>query len=699
MTLHVHTSTAALVLLALPSQTESRRPFVPTLPHPNRQVLAALEVRGGGLFGSSKSDEEEWEYYQEDEETDQEIVAEAGDNTAINDEYEYYDNESYGRVQDLNGAFVDSSDADVQWEEADNEEMESEQADDDDSDDEEFLMSTPIPNKKENMPSRDWFGLDKRSKSTAASVEELANQDEATTESEKDSNLEGANEPSDYLLVQDQDVETTPSKSWFGISKSSTATVPEAESLDLDEAPNVKSKTNSKSKQPKQWTQPKPKAIKPKKRRRKTNKQILSRSSSGASFIYPINKLTSMVQNLPSASLSGRSGGRNIIATTINSFSRMTAAIIQPILLVITTVVSSTTSFIVKWASIILALMRQAVDALWYGPVDGVTTTGISRAGGFSGLFLSSPLIGIASCTLVVSFVILVRQQMTNQDSGRKGHVLGDVFTRFRSKAETTQNEEEDEFYDTDDSEPSPEEELQFLNSFDAANPTSRERISKKISKRMWPFNASQKPTPRQEKRQHQRSIKSIQKWWKQRPSNTIQIIEPSHVQQPPLSQQIARLKNQLAQSEQERAVLQSDVARLQHRLQQAHHDAKAIVSKNQWLEKQQSKADKILAKAVEIERRQANNEMEMVRESMKGVLEREKMLMRGRLAENLRSIRFRRDEPEQNNTYIESRRSVIEEERSDKEEGMDSNGYKDDESIWGGRQSSIHRNPNINYG
>jgi hypothetical protein len=111
------------------------------------------------------------------------------------------------------------------------------------------------------------------------------------------------------------------------------------------------------------------------------------------------------------------------------------------------------------------------------------------------------------------------------------------------------------------------------------------------------------------------------------------------------------------------------------------------------------SKADKILAKAVEIERRQANNEMEMVRESMKGVLEREKMLMRGRLAENLRSIRFRRDEPEQNNTYIESRRSVIEEERSDKEEGMDSNGYKDDESIWGGRQSSIHRNPNINYG
>jgi hypothetical protein len=104
-------------------------------------------------------------------------------------------------------------------------------------------------------------------------------------------------------------------------------------------------------------------------------------------------------------------------------------------------------------------------------------------------------------------------------------------------------------------------------------------------------------------------------------------------------------------------------------------------------------KADKILAKAVEIERRKANSEMDKVRESMKGVLEREKMLMRGRLAENLSSNRFRRDEPEQNNTYIESRKSAMEEERFDAEEGMDSDGYEDDESIWGGRQSSIHRN------
>jgi regulator of replication initiation timing len=61
-----------------------------------------------------------------------------------------------------------------------------------------------------------------------------------------------------------------------------------------------------------------------------------------------------------------------------------------------------------------------------------------------------------------------------------------------------------------------------------------------------------------------------------------------------PSSQRISQLQNQLAQSEQERAVLQLDVQRLQQRLQKAHHDARAIVAKNEWLEKQQSKGEKI---------------------------------------------------------------------------------------------------------
>lgn len=581
MTNHGHTSKAALVLLTLPLQTESRRPFITTLPRHNLELLAAgLEARGGGLFGNNKSDGEEWEYYQEDE-ADQELITGAEDDAFI-DEYEYYEDDSSAEFQDLNGDLVDSTGTDVQWEEAENDEMNPEQADD-----EEFLMSTPIPIKEKNI-SRGWFSLKKGSKSTNDSsfMEEFANENDYDVTT--DSDLDGVDdEQSGCTLAEDQEVETTPFINWFGRSNSSPVTKSKAESLELDEAPIVKTKTNSKPKQPKEWTQSKPKTTKPKKVRRKTTKAILPRSSSGASFIYPINKLTSMVRSFPSASVSGRSGGRNIIAATIDSVSRMAAAIIQPMLLVITTALN----VIAKWASIILALLRQAVDALWYGPVDGVTTTGISRAGGLGCVFIiSSPLVVIASSALVVGLVILVRQQTANANGGRAGNAFSNVFKRFRQGAETTHNEEDDGFYDTDDSEPSPEEELQFLNSFDAANPTSRERISKKISKRnMWPFNASQKPTPRQETRQHQRSIKSIQKWWRQRPSNTIQIIEPSHVQQPPPSQQIARLRNQLAQSEQDRAVLQSDVARLQHRLQKAHHDAKAIMSKNQWLEKQQS--------------------------------------------------------------------------------------------------------------
>ena len=48
------------------------------------------------------------------------------------------------------------------------------------------------------------------------------------------------------------------------------------------------------------------------------------------------------------------------------------------------------------------------------------------------------------------------------------------------------------------------------------------------------------------------------------------------------------------------------------------------------------SKADEIQTKEVEIERQNANSKLEKVRESMKGMLERETMLMRGRLADTL---------------------------------------------------------------
>mmetsp|Transcript_31634 Transcript_31634/g.60405 ORF Transcript_31634/g.60405 Transcript_31634/m.60405 type:complete len:155 (+) Transcript_31634:191-655(+) len=93
------------------------------------------------------------------------------------------------------------------------------------------------------------------------------------------------------------------------------------------------------------------------------------------------------------------------------------------------------------------------------------------------------------------------------------------------------------------------------------------------------------------------------------------------------------RLQKQLHASEQERTILQQDVQRLQHKLQKGERDARSIVMQNKWLEKQTSQADRILTEAVEVERRKANDEMGRVRESMKGVLERERMLMRGRMA------------------------------------------------------------------
>ena len=100
--------------------------------------------------------------------------------------------------------------------------------------------------------------------------------------------------------------------------------------------------------------------------------------------------------------------------------------------------------------------------------------------------------------------------------------------------------------------------------------------------------------------------------------------------------------------SEQERAILQQDVQRLQQKLNKANHDARTIKNENKWLEKQTSHADRILTNAVEVERRKANEELRRVRESTKGVLERERMLMRGRVAgserRELRDVRGRND-------------------------------------------------------
>lgn len=604
MTHRARKALAALLLLVFP-EAQSLHSFLPPVSPNNVALSVALKARGGGLFDkkSNEQSDSEWEYYQEHGSSDASNELQDSDS----EDYEYYEKKSYDNVQDLNGEFVSDSDDNVEWKEMDSEEEEDLDSDDED----EYLLSTPIPAKQKGVRSRGWFaGPNAPSISEEGAVdseEEAAviydDADESIDESNADEDeeaIDDSEENGEALIDESESLleranekdKAAQSRSWFGRKRTSAERTQQTEpdeTLQVEDLPPAKAK----AKQPNKWIMPKRHIKKRKKILRKTNKSIMPRSSSGATFIYPINTLSSMIRSLPSASNYAGAGGRNFVAAVITSVSKMTTAIIKPILIILSTIFHSTISFVGKWASIIFALLRQAIDALWYGPVDGVTTTGISRAGGFSGLISSSPFIVITSSVLVVGIFMVFRQQMTLEAEEKGNNMFARLVSMFRQREteDNSLNEEEDEFYDSDGSEPSPEEELQFLNSFDAANPTSRERISKKISKRrgIWPFKTSQKPTPRQEKRQQQRSVKSIQKWWKQRPSNTVQIIEPSRVQQPPLSHQVARLKNQLSQSEQERAVLQSDVARLQHRLQKAHHDAKAIMSKNQWLEKQQS--------------------------------------------------------------------------------------------------------------
>ena len=296
-----------------------------------------------------------------------------------------------------------------------------------------------------------------------------------------------------------------------------------------------------------------------------------------------------MVRDVSTSPFYARAGGRNVIVSCITSISNMAVVVVQPIFMFVASIFNWTAGFSTKLISFVMTSIRQAVDALWYGYVDGVTTSGIKRTGGLSELVNSFPFIVIASSFLTIG---IIKWLMNSKEITPNWFANALRQLSLKDDSGISDNEDrDDEYYDSDDSEPSPQEELRFLNSFDAANPTSRERISKKITKKQghWPFRSTSKQSPRQEKKQHQRSVKSIQKWWRSRPSSAVQIIEPSRAQQQPLSQQVAKLKSQLAQSEQERAVLQSDVARLQHRLQKAHHDAKTIVSKNQWLEKQQS--------------------------------------------------------------------------------------------------------------
>lgn len=359
----------------------------------------------------------------------------------------------------------------------------------------------------------------------------------------------------------------------------------------------------------------------------------------------------------------------SILSNYIATLSTFVMSLLQPIGSSLISMAYFTYSTLSNSITLSIQLLRDVIDMIWYGPaIDGITTTGVmSRYGGLQSLLFGSSLsmvvtavvgVGLISW-LVNAAVITSANDEVNRSSGsgrmfRPWTWLGKEGRRSNIMEEEDDDEEEDEVDANPHfslEPPTVDEELQFLSTtFKAANPTSRQRVSEAVTTspsqgflrrltnhcRRGGEQQSGKKSPR---RQRKMTVKLIQKWWKRDDSNMIHnggqpinIIKPNNSsyssknKNPSMNQ----LQNQLHKSEQERNQLQNDVQKLQLRLQKAHSDTRNIASQNKWLEKQTSRADQILSRAVEVERKKANEEVERVRGEMKGVLERERTMMRG---------------------------------------------------------------------
>jgi len=652
----------------------------------------AFKVRGGGIWGNHKKssrdplssepsegddDEEEegyeyeYEYYEVDD--DESIAAAPEENEVVEEdvgdgfEYEYYEEEEdstslyykFGKVQDIDGEFMDASEEEEEealaafdgeddegvataglegkaddtgkgsgWSlwglgrqginggaAAHGEEDFNDEALDggdgdiaDEDDDEDSLLSTPLPAMKNRM------------RSFMPKVQ-LANR----TVPKPDLDIEDTDEE-EYAEEEEEEYEEEPYYDDESYEDDNLLETPLAKSQPTANA--RKAPRASRADGTSRWWQHQPKKSTKKRRRRSKMSQWRPMASAKASFVSPL-----FYSGGAPRSFSLRSyDGRPFYSAWFSSFVNAISAIVQPIGNVIQTMTFSVVSALSRCISMTFGLVRNWFDFLWYGPVDGVTTTGIpNRGGGVSALLFSSPVaIAVSSVVVLGLAAVLVRKLWY------ESVLLGDHDTRRKFE-----NFDDEEFTDDDTmGPPSVEEELEFLNrQFDPANPSSKERIAEAIVKQNrfgWPSLRRNGDRPKSQREQRKFTIKSIQTWWKERPlSRSMAIIEPQHLrnQQQPLGQEIKRLQKQLTVSEQERALLQQDVQRLQHKLSKAQHDARSIIQQNKWLEQQTSRADQILTKAVEVERRKANEEMGRIRESMKGVLERERMLMRGRFA------------------------------------------------------------------
>ena len=335
-------------------------------------------------------------------------------------------------------------------------------------------------------------------------------------------------------------------------------------------------------------------------------------SSRGASFIPPpFYQSSSSSRPFGIRTLQGIS----FYSDVLSSLSSALGVLLQPMGNSIQSIIKFISSTISRYISISLSLIHNSLDFMWYGPVEGVTTTGIpTRYGGLSVFLTSGPVLLIASSIVFVGLLsVMISSRIPNDEK--------------RTIEQSTRENNGRRFYRSsdgdmsDDEPPSIEEELHFLNrEFDAANPTTKDRITKSIistTNRLWPKQSKRRNTtnkdtrPKSRRGQRQFTIQSIQRWWKERPNQPpIAIIEPQHIRNqqqqqqqqqqqrtspPTTGKEIHQLQKKLAVSEQERAILEQDVQHLLTKLQRAQKLAKSASLHNKWQEKLTSRTDQIL--------------------------------------------------------------------------------------------------------
>lgn len=350
----------------------------------------------------------------------------------------------------------------------------------------------------------------------------------------------------------------------------------------------MKARKSSKVSKSRSWWQKKSQTTRkrPNTRRRQTGRKLSSRDS----FIAP-----PFYSGGGGSHRSLHKGSSLFTADWLSSLSGALPIIIRPMGYVIRTITCTVPTTISRWINTSWSLLCNTIDFMLYGPVDGVTTTGIAtRDGGLSGLFASTPITAMSSVVILGLLTVMISKRWS--ESGVGG-------SRLRA----------------DDVE---DEELEFLRrDFDAANPSSKDRIAKLIIKRKQLLaklrRSSGNYRPKSRRRQRKFTIKSIQTWWKERPSlQSIAIIEPQHLrnQQQPLGQEVSRLQKQLTVSEQERAILKQDVKHLQDKLQRLQHEARQLrLGKNMSPKADQSRS----MSRMEVERRKPADELGKERERM----------------------------------------------------------------------------------